>query len=182
MPPGHPGLTGEWLRAAGEFAEFTAWFRGFNAYAAPSQGSVDDLTPFRDLTRDRLAAPIYDTGPQWPHQTALDLWKVGVLQGGGRILRVVCLWLVLAAQVTALARLVQLAWRRRVTYAFVLATAAWGGCAAIILMDALIHVTSFPTLSVVYLHAAYPLLLLFVIAIALDVATNPRALPGDARV
>jgi hypothetical protein len=127
------------------------------------------------MTRDRLSPAVYDTAPPLPLRTPLDDWKVLMLQDAGRVLRVVCLWLVLAAHAIALIRLAQLAGRRRLTYAFVLAAAAWEGCAAIVLMDALIHVTSFPTLSVVYLHAAYPLLLLFVVAIFLDVATSTRA-------
>ena len=174
LPPGHPGMAREWFGAWPEFAEYLVRFRGFSAYAPASTGSVDELQPFRDLTRGRLVPASYDTEPQLPHQTALDQWKVRTLQAMGRVLRSVCLWLVLAAQGIAVVRLVQLVWQRRLTYAFLLAAAAWGACAAIIGMDALIHVTSFPTLSVGYLHAAYPLLLLFVVAITADVGSDRR--------
>ncbi len=178
LPPWHPGLAGEWLRATGEFAEYLAWFRGFSAHAPPSVGSVDELEPFRVMTRDRLSPPVYDAQPPPPLRNSLDEWKVDALQTIGRALRSVCLWLVLAAHGLALARLVQLVWRRRLTYAFVVAAAAWSGCAATVLMDALIQVTSFPVFSAIYLHAAYPLLLLFVIALGIDVATDPRVLPS----
>ena len=49
-----------------------------------------------------------------------------------------------------------------------LAIATWGGCAACLLVCALVQVTSFPTLTTVYLAPAYPLLLLFVAAVILD--------------
>jgi hypothetical protein len=83
--------------------------------------------------------------------------------------------LVLAAQVTWLVRAVWLAWQRSLTYPFVLALAAWGGCVACLLVCALVQVTSFPTLATVYLAPAYPLLLLFVAAVILDtVGAWPR--------
>jgi len=174
LPPGHPGLAREWLGACQEFAEYLVWFRGFSAYAPASIGSFDELRPFRDLTRDRLAPASYDTEPPLPHQSALDHWKVRTLQAIGRAMRGVCLWLILAAQCAAAVRLVQLAWRRRLTYAFVLAAAAWGACAAMILMGSLVHVTSFPSLSVTFFDSAYPMLLLFVVSIFSDVGTDGR--------
>jgi hypothetical protein len=174
LPPGHPGLAREWLGACQEFAEYLVWFRAFSAYAPASIGSVDELRPFRDLTRDRLAPASYDTEPPLPHQSALDHWKVRTLQAIGRAMRGVCLWLILAAQCAAAVRLVQLAWRRRLTYAFVLAAAAWGACAAMILMGSLVHVTSFPSLSVTFFDSAYPTLLLFVVSIFWDVGTDWR--------
>ena len=96
---------------------------------------------------------------------------------GGGLCRGI-LWFVLATHLAALVRAAQLAWQRRFTYLFVVAAAAWAACAAYLLLNALVHVTSFPTLSAVYLHAAYPLLLLFVIAIFLDVATEGQPRPA----
>ncbi len=169
LPPWRKGQTGAWLRTAAQFAEFVVAFRGFSAYPPASIGEHDDLELFKDITRDRLApSPALDAPP--PTQQALEDWKLGVLQGIGKVLRQVLFWLIAAAQAVAAIRLVQLAAQRRLTFPFVLAVAAWGAAAAIILMDALVQVTSFPTLSVVYLDSAYPLVLVFVMAILLDVA------------
>jgi hypothetical protein len=110
-----------------------------------------------------------------PYHDRLDGWKIEILQGIGKTLRHVLFALVLAAQVTWLVRAVWLAWQRSLTYPFVLALAAWGGCVACLLVCALVQVTSFPTLATVYLAPAYPLLLLFVAAVILDtVGAWPR--------
>lgn len=180
MPVWHPGLTREWLAAVRQFVDYFVTFRGFNAGTPPSIGSNEDLEPFRDLTRARLAPSPGAFAPTTPHQTALNAWKVATLQTIGDWLCRGILWFVLAAHLAALVRAAQLVWQRRLTYLFVVAAAAWAACAAYLLLNALVHVTSFPTLTVVYLHAAYPLLLLFVIAIFLDVATKRQ--PHSARL
>jgi hypothetical protein len=167
LPPWRQGLTREWLAATSGFVDYFVSFRSFSAYPPASIGGRDELLLFSDLTRDRLA-PSPALEPTTPRQAALDAWKLFALQAIGKVLRQLIFWLVLAAQVVALVRAAQLAWQRRLTYLFVLAAAAWGACAATILIDALIHVTSFPALAVAYLDSAYPLLLLFVIAVILD--------------
>ena len=183
-PPWRSGLTREWLGAAVMFVDHFVSFRGFSAYPPPSIGNHDELTLFADVTRDRLApSPAIETAN--PRQAALDAWKLAVLQAAGKVLRQLLFWLAAAAQVVALVRAVNLAWQRRLTYLFVVAAAAWAACAATILIYALIHVTSFPALAVAYLDSAYPLLILFVIAVFLDVVwawwpllARPR--PGGA--
>ncbi len=124
--------------------------------------------------------------PPPPGQSALDSWKLAVLQAAGKVLRQVLFWLALAAQLAAVLRAGQLIWQRRLTFPFVLAVAAWGACASTILLGALVHVTSFPSMSVTYLDSAYPMLLLFVIAAFWDVGGDWRsfrrqpAAPGSA--
>ena len=167
LPPWHPGLTREWLGATVRFADYLASFSGFSAYPPASIGDHDDLVPFLDVTRDRLApSPALD--PPLPRQSALDGWKLAVLQLAGKFLRRALFWLVVAAQVVALVRAGQLLAQRRLTYLFVLTAAAWGACMAHLLAVALVHVTSFPTLTIAFLEAAYPLLLLFLAAAWLD--------------
>jgi hypothetical protein len=171
LPPWRKGLTREWLSATLGFVDYFAAFRGVSAYPPASIGGHDELQLFSDLTRDRLApSPAFE--PATPRQAELDAWKLSALQAAGKVLRQLFFWLVLAAHVVVLARAVQLVWQRRLTYPLVLAAAAWAACAATVLMDALIHVTSFPALAVAYLDSAYPLLLLFVIAVFLDVAVD----------
>lgn len=180
-PPWRKGLTREWLAATFEFVNYFVSFRSFSAYPPASIGDHDALLLFSDLTRDRLApSPALEPTP--PQQAALDAWKLFALQMIGKVLRQLIFWLVLAAQVVALVRAGQLAWQRRLTYSFVLAAAAWAACVATILIDALIHVTSFPALAVAYLDSAYPLLLLLVIAIILDVTMEWWPLVARRRI
>ena len=167
LPPWRPGLTREWLGATVRFADYLASFSGFSAYAPPSIGDHDDLRLFLDVTRDRVS-PSAAVEPPLPRQAALDGWKLSVLRVLGKSLRRILFWLVLAAHGVALVRAGQLLLQRRLTYLFVLAAAAWGACAAHLLAVALVHVTSFPTLTIAFLEAAYPLLLLFMVTAWLD--------------
>jgi len=167
VPPWRPGLTRAWLASTVDFVDYLVSFRGFSAYPPASIGNHDELRLFQDLTRDNLApSPALDA--PLPDQAALDGWKMSVLQGLGRWLRRALFWLAGAAQLVALVRTVQLIAQRRLTYLFVLTAAAWGACAAHLLAVALVNVTSFPTLTIAFMEAAYPLLLLFMVAIFLD--------------
>ncbi len=180
LPPWRAGLTREWLAATVEFTDFLVSFRGFSAYPPASIGDHDALQIFLDLSRDNLApSPALD--PPLPRQGALDSWKLSVLQMIGKVLRHILLWLAIAAQLVAFLRAGHLVWQRRLTFPIVLAAAAWGACAAIVLLGALVHITSFPSLSVTYLDSAYPMLLLFVIAVFWDVGTDWRSFSRAAR-
>ena len=176
MPPWREGhalaLAHTWV----EFADFFVSFRSFSAHTPGSFGTTAQLDFFRDLTGSRLSHPAEGAMEYaLPYHDRLDGWKIEILQGIGKTLRHVLFALVLAAQVTWLVRAVWLAWQRSLTYPFVLALAAWGGCVACLLVCALVQVTSFPTLATVYLAPAYPLLLLFVAAVILDtVGAWPR--------
>jgi hypothetical protein len=170
MPPWREGQILALARTFLEFANQFESFNRFNAHTPGSVGSASDLDYFRDVIRTRLSPPTQALGYEYvlPYQKRLDGWKVDVLHRIGKTLRHVLLALVWAAQVLWLVRAGQLIWRRQLTYPFVLAVAAWGGCAACLLVCALVQVTSFPTLSIVYFAPAYPLLLLFVAAVLLD--------------
>ncbi|MFA5057929.1 MAG: hypothetical protein WC485_07430, partial [Opitutaceae bacterium] len=175
MPPWQAGQTLALASLYVEFADYFASFRDFSASSPESQGTRQQLDFFRDLAGSRLSHPSAGAMEYaLPYHDWRDGWKVGVLQNIGRILRRLWFGLVLVAQAIGLVRAGQLIARRQLTYPFVLAAAAWGGCAACLLVCALVQVTSFPTLSIVYLAAAYPLLLLFVAAIVFDAATAWR--------
>jgi hypothetical protein len=169
MPPWRDGQAPALARTLVEFVDFFVSFRSFSARSPGSFGTSAQLDYFRDLTGSRLSHPVEGAMEYaLPYHDRLDGWKVGVLQNIGRILRHLLFGLVLIAQGLWLVRAWQLAGRRQLTYPFVLAVAAWGGCAACLLVCALVQVTSFPTLTQVYLAPAYPLLLLFVAAVILD--------------
>ena len=169
MPPWRDGQTPALARTLVEFVDFFVSFRSFSAHTPESSGTTAQLDYFRDLTGSRLSHPAEGAMEYaLPYHDRLDGWKVGVLQNIGRILRRPLFGLVLIAQALWLVRAAQLIRRHQLTYPFVLAVAAWGGCAACLLVCALVQVTSFPTLDTVYLAPAYPLLLLFVAAVILD--------------
>jgi len=169
MPPWRDGQAPALARTLVEFVDFFVSFRSFSAHSPGSFGTSAQLDYFRDLTGSRLSHPAEGAMEYaLPYHDRLDGWKIEILQGIGKILRHVLFALVLAAQVTWLVRAAWLAWQRGLTYPFVLALAAWGGCVACLLVCALVQVTSFPTLTPIYLAPAYPLLLLFVTAVILD--------------
>lgn len=171
LPAWRDGQTTALVRATAIFAAYFALFRGFDAHTPPSMGDERQLRLFRDLSRESLSPTLAAASTEAP-RPALDLWREAALQRIGDALRWVLAGLVLAAHAVVLARAGQLLWRRQITYPFLLAVAAWGACAASLLINALIHITSFPTLEVNYLLPAYPLLLLFIVAAVWDVASS----------
>ena len=82
----------------------------------------------------------------------------------GAFMRPVILVLFLTAQLIAIVRLVQSVKHRRLTFPMVLAAAAWGGGLACLLINALVHVTSFPVTAVSTFSPVYPLVLVFIVA------------------
>ena len=170
QPPWQPGQMAQLMPTLVAFADYFTTFRHFSAYSPGSLGSRSELDYFRDLSRMKLSPPVEARGYQYslPEQDALDGAKLALLQFIGKGLRKVLCVLAYASLGVWLLRGVELAWRRQLTYPFVLAVAALGGCAACLTICALVQVTSFPTLDIAYLAPAYPLLLLFVASVAHD--------------
>ncbi len=178
MPPWHRGQATAFLHTFAVFADYLTSFRHFSAYTPGSLGTPAELDYFRDYSRMKLSRPLEARGYAYalPEQDKWNAAKVAVLQDIGKALRKVLMVLAYGAAILWLVRGVQLAWQRRLPYAYVLATAALGGCAAYVAVLALVQVTSFPTLAVAYLAPAYPLLLVFVAATLLDGAVAWRTL------
>ncbi len=183
LPRWRAGQASEVARTFGDFADFFVSFKGFGAYPPPSIGGDDVLTLFRDMTGEQLSPSVDATNLPLPNQSVMSQRKLAVLQDIGRVLRQVLLGLFCLAQFIAVVRVVQLAWRRQLTYPIVLAAAAWGACFAYLLINALIHVTSFPLIAVSSFAPAYPLLLLFIVAALWDAADAwlPRPRTGASR-
>jgi len=168
LPPWRQAQTAPFLQAAGEFADFVVRFSRFSAFPPPSTGSPEELVLFQDMTRERLspvAGEINDVGVAKFMQ---NQWKVGVLQLAGKALRPVLLGLFILAQVIVIFRVIQSAWRRQWTFPLTVAAAAWGSCAASVLMHAIIQATSFPVLTISSFAPIYPLLLVFIAAVLWD--------------
>jgi hypothetical protein len=166
LPPWREGQTAAVAKTFVEFADFTVSFRSFSAYAPPSVGTADDLELFQRLTRETLSPGPGTTA--LPAPPASDVTKTERLQQIGRALRPILLVLFWTAQLVALIRFVELLWRRRWSFPLAVAAAAWGASAACLLINALIHVTSFPVLVISSFAPIYPLVLVFIAAVFWD--------------
>ncbi len=171
-PQWRAGLGGELAQVFFEFTDFTTSFSRFSAFPPPSAGSAEELKLFRDLTHERLSGDPF---------TALDYNRVRVLHGIGKTLRPVLLLLLVGAQLIATARAVQLLANRTWSYPLTVAAAAWGGAAAYLLLTAIIQVTSYPILAISSLAPVYPLLLVFVAAVAWDAGLAWLPAPAEQR-
>jgi hypothetical protein len=171
VPPWREWQTDPFVHAAGDFADFVVRFSRFSARPLPSTGSLEELVLFRDLTGERLSPREGELDVVGAAEYLLNVWKVGVLQQTGKALRPVLLSLFLLAQVLVLVRVAQAAWRRQWTFPLTVAAAAWGTCAASILLHAMIHATSYPVLTISSFAPVYPLLLVFIVAVLWDALT-----------
>lgn len=168
MPPWRQAQTAPFLQAAGDFVDFVARFSRFSARPPPSTGSAEELVLFRDMTRERLSPVEGELDVVGAAKFVQNQWKVGVLQQTGKALRPVLLWSFILTQVIAILRVTQSAWRRQWTFPLTVAAAAWGSCAASVLMHAIIQATSFPVLTISSFAPIYPLLIVFIIAVCWD--------------
>jgi hypothetical protein len=168
LPPWRDTQTGPFVHTAHEFAGFVVSFSRFGGRPPPSTGSPEELQLFRDLTRERLSPPAGELDVVGAARYLLNVWKADVLHGTGKALRPVLFALFCLAQTVVLFRVVRAAWLRRWTYPLTVAAAAWGACAASVLMHAMIEVTSFPVLTITSFAPIYPLLLVFIVAVFWD--------------
>jgi hypothetical protein len=167
-PPWRELQTGPFVHAVSDIADFVVRFSRFGARAPASSGSSAELQLFRDLTRERLSSPEGELDPVGPARYTLNTWKVGVLHQTGKALRPVLLGLFCLAQIVVLLRAGWAAWRRQWTFPLTVAAAAWGACAAAVLMHAMIEATSFRVRAISSYAPIYPLLLVFIIAALWD--------------
>ncbi len=171
LPPWRDGQTQALASTFVEFADFFASFRGFNAHSPASMGDTASLQLFHRMTRERLSpSPDSPATREMDAPSPLDQWRTAVLQRIGKALRWVLFSLTIAAHAGAIWLLIQQWRQRRISYYFIVAVASWGACAASLLINALVHITSFPTLATGQLAAAYPLLLMFIAAVGLAIA------------
>lgn len=165
-----------------EFARFVTGFATFSVRPGASEGSDEDFELFRDLTRERIAPREGEMSIMGPATALLDNRKLDRLESISNALGKFLPRLFLLAQLLALGRALQLLWNRQWTFPMTLATAAWAAGAAALLINASIHVTSFPVLVISSFAAVYPLLTLFIGVVAWEVATAWRRPLRRARI
>ena len=164
MPRLKEGQAAAIARTLVQFSDFVVSFRSFSVYTPISIGDRDQLLLFHDLTRDTISSSVQDPALPLHNEEALNQRKYALLQAIGGFMRPVILVLFFTAQLIAIVRLVQSIRSRRLTYPYVLAAAAWGGGFAYLLLNAMVHVTSFPVTAVSTFSPVYPLVLVFIIA------------------
>jgi hypothetical protein len=144
-----------------EFVAYFTTFRGFTAYAARSEGDADLLMLFRDLTRWRVSPSAQAPELATPLQQQFDQPRLALLQGLG----VVTCWIGTVTFYAGCAAWTYSGWRglrrRDFDYLFWLGGAVLAGAAAVLAINLLVHVMSFPNLSPGTFSQGYPLLLLF---------------------
>ena len=171
LPPWRADRTGPFLHAARDLADFVVSFSRFSARTPVSEGSPEELQLFRNLTHERLAAPVGELDPVGAAQYRLNTWKAGVLHETGKALRPVLLGLFILAQVVVLLRVGQAAWRREWTYPLTVAAAAWVAGVTAVLMLAMTQATSGPVHTIASFAPVYPLVLAFIGVALADAAT-----------
>ncbi len=154
-----------------QFGDYVTHFRGFSAYAPPSEGDDGLFVLFREMTGGRIAPVEPDPAANTPSQQA----RIDALHRVGKLLRHgwhALFWIAMAAVVVRIASSIR---QRTWSYPLTLAAAAWGSAAAYIGIQAIIHVTSFPVMVISSFASAYPFVLLFIGAVGLEV--GPAWLP-----
>ncbi len=182
MPRWPAAQSGPFWSTALEFSDFVFSFRHFSARPPPTSGSPESLEQFRDLTRERLSPPEGELDVVGAVRYLLNLDKVNWLHATGRAMRPVLLVLFIVAQTLAIMRLLHAALRQEWSYPLTLAAAAWGACAASVLMHAMIQVSSFPVRTISSFAPIYPLLLVFIAAMFWDSALVLKSLFARKRV
>lgn len=155
-----PGDVTRFLRVLPDYIDYFVTFRGFSGHPGQSSGTSDLLAPFSALTRWHLSAS--PEAPEVaPRVLPVDAFRLRLLQRIGKLMR----WVGAGVAVAGLVAWVALGLRtlraRELSPAWIIATACLGACAAVVLINALVHALSFPNRSPGALAQAYPLLLLF---------------------
>lgn len=174
VPPWRDAQTPAFVRTTRDFADFVIRFSRFGGRPPPSTGSPEELQLFRDLTRERLSPPTGELDVVGAKRYLLNVWKTDTLHAIGKALRPVLQVLFWLAQVIVLFRAGWLVLHRGWTYPLTVAAAAWGACAASVLMHAMIEVSSFPVYTISSFAPIYPLLLVFIVAVLWDAVTAWR--------
>jgi hypothetical protein len=142
-----------------------ALFEGFNARPQRSNGTIQELELFRDLTQWHLSPNDRTPELMTPDARAFRAWRVGALQEIGSDVRWVCVGLVIAGAVSWLFVAARaLSARRMPGYPWWLSSAALGSSLAVFGVSLLVNISAWPDWRPLRFSEAYPLLILFAAA------------------
>lgn len=163
VPRLHAGDLQRLLRKTPAYVADFLLFREFTAYPTDSWGDADLLALFQKLTRWRLArseeAPELDVP-----LSGLDRFRLSLLEFIGNLFRWLCVVLVVSgigAWIFALIRLL----RGRLSFLFVVSTAALGSALAVMFLNLVVDALAFRNRGPTALHEGYPLLVLFALTV-----------------
>jgi hypothetical protein len=159
MPRWRTGQMRRILETAPGYITDFLLFRGFSAYPTESWGSAELLALFRDLTRWRLAPS--NEAPELDPIPSSVKYRLAVLQMAGETVRWLCVAVVISGLAVWAWAAVLMIRQRRMSYLFVVASAALGSAFAVLVVNMLVHVLAFRNRGFTALHEGYPLLVLF---------------------
>ena len=160
MPRWQTGQMKRILETAPGYITDFLLFRGFSAYPTESWGSAELLTLFRDLTRSRLAHS--DEAPELdPIPSGVDHYRLVILQTVGAAVHWLCVAVVISGLAVWAWAAVLVIYQRRMSYLFLVSTAALGSAFAVVIVNMLVQVLAFRNRGPTALHEGYPLLVLF---------------------
>lgn len=169
VPRWHEGQPAAVARTVLWFTDFVAGFASFTPYTPLSIGDREELKLFHDLTGDQLSSSIRAPVIEKPSREGLHGYKLELLHAIGSHLCSALFVVYVVSLVILPLRIGQCIRRRQPTYPLVLAIAALGGLASFLLINAMVHVLSFPLIAVSTFGPVYPLLLIFYVALIWDV-------------
>jgi hypothetical protein len=179
LPPWRPEYTAHLKQDLPDFFRYFGTFDGFNVQLDPSVGDPQSLQLFRDLTQWHLSNVEEPPERQTPYSTAARAYRIRTLHYIGHTLRWGCALLVLAGVAAWMWSLLRAAWQRRLPgYLWWFASACLGAAGGIVLINLLVHVTSFPNLSPGAFAQGYPVIVLFGVVAAAD-AFASRLRPSE---
>lgn len=151
-----------------EYTTYFGYFRGFTAYSPDSRGDYAELKVFRDLVGTRLSNAPRSPMPLAHEVKAVQDRKLGILQSFGLTFASLLSWIGPILLLVGAVRVIESIIDQRISYPLGLAGALISGCAAYLVINVLVHVTSFHNQSTAALAAAYPLYLAALALIAVD--------------
>ena len=180
LPRSKPGQIDRLLKLLPGYATDFFLFRGFTAYPTESWGSADLLELFQRLTRWELA-PSNEAPEIASPVSQIDHFRLSALQIIGETVRWFCVAAVFTGIITWLLAAIRLVRDRRLSYRFLVSTAALGSAVAVLAINVLVHALAFRNQGPTALHEGYPLLILFGITACFELIaqSNAAGLRGD---
>ncbi|MBS0630710.1 MAG: hypothetical protein JSS11_02270 [Verrucomicrobia bacterium] len=149
--------------------------------ARPSEGPVENLQIFTDLTRGRLEPMAGE--PHLPGQQRwLDRVRLPLLVASGQLYRVLALPAFALALVVWLAATVRDLGRRHFSFWLAFNAGLLAAVSAVLLMNAIIDCTSFPSVNPGALTACYPLYFIFLFTAWLQWFDRPAGLIARGQI
>ena len=159
MPPWHVDYTSPFFRTMVDALIYLVTFEDFTAKSSLGGGSHESLMTVKNMTRERLSSSRFQNSKDEPSKT--DDIKLEILSYIAKIYQLIMPTLFCLALLSYAITTTQILRNRAIQTLWVLSTVTLISILARSAVLSLIHVTSFPAISIIYLSPSYPLLLIF---------------------